>query len=316
MPNETKHPNGPRLIDRFPDFAARDFNQEVYDRQFMEHNVIIKASSRDVSYPEHWGPLSIKCCFNGKENYRIGKRFYTVHDQNFLVLNQGQHYSSYIFSEIEVQSFTLNFTEELQSRVTRALLATDSSNLDMPFGHENRRIIFTEKLFYKNESIMPRLLRLRDLCNDFHNEYHKIEEQLYLILERLMAIEQELGEEMDQVDVLKPATKKELYRRLYFVKDYLDSCYPADITLDDMSAIANLNSAYLLKIQKVFSITPRQYLIKKRMEAARGLLMKTNHSITEICMETGYSDLTSFSKLFKHFYHSSPETFRKQVISS
>ena len=62
---------------------------------------------------------------------------------------------------------------------------------------------------------------------------------------------------MDQVDVLKPATKKNYIEDYIFVKDYLDSCYPADITLDDMSAIANLNSAYLLrKFRKFFRLPP------------------------------------------------------------
>jgi AraC-like DNA-binding protein len=302
-----------KLIDKFPDFKAPGFNAEIYDRQFKEKNIIIKATSSNVSYPEHWGPLSVKCCLGGKENYRIGKRFYSVHDNNFLVLNHGQYYSSYIYSDTDVESFTLNFTEEIQKRVITSVSSGNLSNLDDPFNQDAREIVFTEKLHTKDDFILPLLTRLKELSNDFYNEHQRIEELLYLILERLILIQRNLRDEIVNVDALKPATKTELYKRLHYVKDFLDSCYQNDVTLDDMAGVANLNSTYLLrKFKKFFSITPRQYLIKKRMETAAVLLKTTDHSITEICSEVGYADLTSFGKLFKYFYHCSPEKYKRQ----
>jgi AraC-like DNA-binding protein len=302
-----------KLINKFPDFKAPDFNTETYNRQFKENNIIIKATSRNISFAEHWGPLSIKCCSGGKENYVVGKRFYSVHDRNFLVLNQGQYYSSYIYSATDVESFTLNFTDEIQRRAVTSVSSGDLNNLDDPFSSESGEIVFTEKLFDNSAFILTRLNQLKKFTDNFYNEYQRVEEFLYLILERLILVERNLRDEIINIDALKPATKTELYRRLHYVKDYLDSCYQNDITLDDMAAVANLNSAYLLrKFKKFFLITPGQYLIKKRMEVAAALLKTTDHSITDICAETGYADLTSFGKLFKHFYQCSPENFRRQ----
>src|ERR1700760_2194858 len=87
------------IIDKFPDYKARGFDEAAHDKQFLDHNVIIHAEGKNVYFPEHWGPLSIKCCIEGTENYTIGSRFYSVHPNNFLVLNEGQYYSSHIYSK-------------------------------------------------------------------------------------------------------------------------------------------------------------------------------------------------------------------------
>jgi AraC family transcriptional regulator len=303
--------NDLKLITKFPEYKVFGVNEENYNRQFKENNVIIKADSANISFPEHWGPLSIKWCSGGKENYVVGSRFYSVQDSNFLVLNEGQYYSSYIYSDRKVASFTINFNRTIQNEVADSFFNSDAKNLDKLRANEKRELLFTEKLYGKSDLIMPLMNKLKKLSDDFTREYSRIEELLYRLLEKLVLMEQKLTAEVNKVDVLKPSTKSELYRRLHFVKDYLDSCYQNEIKLNDMARVANLNSAYLLrKFKNFFSITPRQYLIKKRMEIAAELLKTTDHSITEICGETGYADLTSFGKLFKQFYHISPEKYR------
>ena len=305
------HINRLKLITSFPEYRSSDFNEEIYNRQFRENNVIIKANSGNVSFPEHWGPLSIKCSSGGKENYIVGSRFYTVHENNFLVLNEGQYYSSYIYSDQKVSSFTINFNSAIQHEVACSYFNNDEKNINNPGLTENRQLIFTERLYEESDDVIPVMEKLKNLSDDFKNEYARIEELLYLLLGKLVSIEKRLIHEINKVDVLKPSTRSELYKRLYFVKDYLDSSYHHDITLNDMASVANLNGAYLLrKFKNYFSITPRQYIIKKRMEAAAKLLQTTGFSITEVCNEVGYSDLASFGKLFKQFYHLPPEKYR------
>ena len=55
------------IMKDFPDFNIPGFNIEAYNQRFKQKNVIIHARSKDVSYPEHWGCLSIKCAFRRTE---------------------------------------------------------------------------------------------------------------------------------------------------------------------------------------------------------------------------------------------------------
>src|SRR5215210_3283276 len=91
------------LVNNFPDFAAPGFNIDEYNNFFKTFNSIINASSSDISYPDHWGCLSIKCAFGGEEFYQVQNRMYAVNDNNFLVFNEGRNYSSYIFSKNPVE---------------------------------------------------------------------------------------------------------------------------------------------------------------------------------------------------------------------
>ena len=281
------------LIDKFPDYRAEGFDEAAHDQQFLENNVIIRAEAKEVYFPEHWGPLSIKCCLEGTENYAIGSRFYSVNPGNFLVLNEGQHYSSYIHSKEKVSSFTINFSRDMVREV-----AGD--------------VVFVERLHDKRK-IGIGLERIQRLSEAVLQNKELIRESLVHLLDQLIGIETDSVGERKKVAALKSSTRSEIYKRLYFVKDYIDSSYQQDITLDELAKVAHLNSAYLLRhFRNFFSITPRQYLIKKRIEVAVFLLRQSTKSVGEICTEVGYNDISSFSKLFKYFHRRSPLQYRSQ----
>jgi AraC-like DNA-binding protein len=46
--------------------------------------------------------------------------------------------------------------------------------------------------------------------------------------------------------------------------------------------------------------------MRKRMDAAKLLLQTPGISITEVCQQVGYFDLSSFGKLFRRYYNLSP----------
>ena len=61
-------------------------------------------------------------------------------------------------------------------------------------------------------------------------------------------------------------------------------------------------------------MTPRQYLIDKRIEKSKELL-KTGLSVTEVCFQVGFESLGSFSTLFKGKTKKSLSQFRKEQLS-
>ncbi len=58
--------------------------------------------------------------------------------------------------------------------------------------------------------------------------------------------------------------------------------------------------------------TYRDYLTEIRLEKARELLESTGLSVTEICFEIGYRNLSHFVRAFRNCYHSSPLQYRKR----
>ncbi len=296
------------LMSSFPSFAVKDFDIDQYNERFKRANVIINASSRQVAYAEHWGCFSVKCVLNGTEYYKVGSRVYGVSNNNFLILNEGTYYSSYIDSKENVESFTINFSDAFIHQYFNGI----SENTALMETERSVSAPFNEKLYDKT-SIAPILDRLRSAANEMDSRLLEVEEQYYQLFHQLLMQQKALINEIGKVKVVKTATKMEIYKRLHIAKDYIDSCYQEDVTLEKLASITFMNSAYLLRqFKSYFNITPRQYLIKRRMEAAARLLKLDSKSVTAVCHEVGYNDLTSFGKLFKFFYACTPEKFRNK----
>ena len=61
-------------------------------------------------------------------------------------------------------------------------------------------------------------------------------------------------------------------------------------------------------------VTPMNYIISKRMDNARKLLINTDKKIKDISNEVGYKDIYYFTKVFKKEIGVSPSEYRKQRI--
>lgn len=308
------------LIDKFPRFDAPGFDMEAYNNTFRQSNVIINACSSDVSYAEHWGCLSIKCAFGGTEMYKISDRYYAVTDDAYFVCNEGQYYSSFIAAKKPVESFTINFTGTFVDQV-KGSFYPDAKLIDDPGFTGGGSCEFIEKLYCHSSGVSNSITRLRHLAKNFGENKGMIVEIYYLLLQNLMLSQQHVLNEVKHVKAVKQSTQNELYKRLHYAKDYIESCYADDITLEKLAQISCLNSAYLLRsFKRYFGQTPYQYLINKRMSVAARLLTTTAMPVFEICFETGYTDVSSFCRLFKKFYEYPPEGYRaskaKKVIFS
>jgi AraC-like DNA-binding protein len=62
-----------------------------------------------------------------------------------------------------------------------------------------------------------------------------------------------------------------------------------------------------------FGETPHQYLLSRRMQRAKALLRAGDLSVTEVCMEVGFSSLGSFSTQFRRYTGESPSAYRDRA---
>ncbi len=299
------------IITSFPNFNNRGFNIEDYNKKFLSSNVVIYDATNEINYPEHWGPLSLKCAFNGDEFFKVNQGEFAVNDSRYLILNQGSHYSSYIDSDTKVESFSINFMPSMVLDMASSILESDTFNLES-YGFHRKELLFGEQLYVYDSGISSFLTKFRSFIKGPKKDVQVIEYLYWLLLERLVDGQKQLMNDIRNVPKIRLSTKTELYKRLTRAKDYLDSCYTRDISLEELARLSYMNNTYFLRqFRNYYQITPRQYLIKRRMESAR-IYLETNKtiSITEICSMVGYSDLSSFSKLFKQYYSLSPEQYR------
>ena len=93
-------------------------------------------------------------------------------------------------------------------------------------------------------------------------------------------------------------------------KSMIESEYMNDLTVAQIADSLSINRSYLFSIfKKKVGLSPRQYLIRVRMERAAELMTIYEKTVTLSAQAVGYSDIYNFSKIFKQHYGCSPRCY-------
>jgi AraC family transcriptional regulator len=102
-------------------------------------------------------------------------------------------------------------------------------------------------------------------------------------------------------------------RNLRRIEEFLDANFSEAVTLSDLAAVAGLSTRHFLRaFRESKGITPHQYLIDRRIDAAKKLLHETDESASSIALACGFSSSQHFSTTFRRCTAFSPSSFRKQ----
>ena len=100
-------------------------------------------------------------------------------------------------------------------------------------------------------------------------------------------------------------------------KDFIDEHFTENISVEEMSRIANMSvSGFAHCFKKFFGLAPGQYLIRLKLGRAQKLLIGTDKNITEISMALGYDNVSHFNNQFKKFVGTSPRNYRKLWVGN
>ena len=104
-----------------------------------------------------------------------------------------------------------------------------------------------------------------------------------------------------------------LNRECTQIKNYLDSNYSENITLDTLADITHMNKYYMAHaFTRYTGLSPINYLIQKRIQEGKSLLESTSHSIAQISIMLGFSSQSYFSQAFKKATGRTPVQYRNE----
>jgi AraC-like DNA-binding protein len=88
------------------------------------------------------------------------------------------------------------------------------------------------------------------------------------------------------------------------------------ISIEELAFLCNLSlSTFKRRFSKVYGTSPNKWFLQKRMELAKNLLQNHNHRPSEVYYKVGYENHSSFSKIFKTFFGSTPKEFQDIELS-
>ena len=98
------------------------------------------------------------------------------------------------------------------------------------------------------------------------------------------------------------------------VKKYIDEHLAEKLSRTDIAAYVSLNENYLSRLfHKEVGCSISDYILKKRVNMAKKLLLSTKLSVSAIGERVGYDTTTYFIRLFKREVGKTPKDFRKEM---
>jgi AraC family transcriptional regulator len=109
------------------------------------------------------------------------------------------------------------------------------------------------------------------------------------------------------VDAPCRGASRELRRVLAFIDEHIDQ----PLTLSSLAMVANLSPSYLIRqFKHTTGLAPHQYLIQRRVDRAKELLVAGKLTIAEVAASVGFADQSHLNRHFKRLLGVSP----RQVV--
>lgn len=263
----------------------------------------VQRKNPSIDFHLHSG-CEIYFLISGDVRYFVEKSSYPLSYGDLIITNQHEIHKPSFSSEALYERITVEFNPALVS-----LFNTSACDLLQPFYNrkngENNRIAITEEDTEKLLALFHKYAHIRILPS----EERKIL-QLSCFMELLVFISQRFMS-------CEPAgPNPQRHRKLAPVLDHIEHHLDQDLSLDTMAQQFYISKYYLSKLFKAYTgSTIHEYIIFKRMAAAKRYLSE-GCNVTEACSKSGFTDYTSFLRLFKKKFGMLPKDYMKSAHRS
>lgn len=260
------------------------------------------------------GNLTLRYVSSGVEQYTINNTRYDIQPGQYLVTNRHSKGSVLIDSVKAVKGICIDLSQEVLSEVF--------SNITEPsaFGI----ITDLQESFYNPEFLENKYNAANTYTGSFLEQLDKSVfsygcdasditiDFFYSLCEKIVSDYVPLQIQLKKVGGVKSETRKELLRRLIKGKQLLDDTFLTNPPIGGISQECGISQYHFYRLFKnVFGKSPNQYLIHKRLHFAHSALIQKQHSISDLALICGYSDVHSFSKSFKKHFGVNPSHLKK-----
>ena len=255
---------------------------QIRQREFWKIVYFIEGDGWKIINDKRY-PLSPGCLFlihpDDKTSFSINSESIRVYNILFLpeLIQRGLEEISDDFNFFSI--FQQNFYDNIPTERREQLYIMDS-NSDI-----ERNIKTLEREFTAENANYQSVIKLR-------------------LLELLVLISRKSSHS------LKKNRKKDIAKYIHlFIKQH----YMQDINLDLLAKEVNLHKKYLSRIFKEKTgMKLTEALVRQRIQAASDALINSNMTISEVCYNSGFNDLSYFYRAFKKSHGVNPGNYRQK----
>ncbi len=277
-------------------------------------NVILAGNGRFHYVRDYPGPLSIKSIVRGRASWSTQEGQFEMDADSLLILNNRQPYTMLLDAPRPVRTFCLFFRDGLIEDAWRCETNGTTALLDDPWA-DLASLGFFERMHPKQGRISTLLASMYRELTAGEASDESLEDGFLHIARELLRFRSDLKSASARVPASKPSTKAELFRRLTRARSIIEASLDKPLDLETIARESFLSPFHLHRLySRVFGETPHRYAVRRRMDRARRLLANSEMPVTDVCLETGFQSLGSFSTLFRRENGCSPQQYRSASL--
>lgn len=264
-------------------------------------------------YPRHHHHLyELICCLEGESVHDINRTTLTLRPGEWLLIKSGIRHESAAAASSHYRFFNVHF--DLDDAEVRSVLGAAPYS-HIPSGSANRG-----KLpFYVQElEEMMRQYAAPDTHGDvsWHEELNpRFEDRLLLQSYTLLIVRDVLALIRERDVHAGQASSKEATLLAidvaHAIEERLAGSFHEEATISAVAEELHLSRSQCSKLfSKVYGLSPKQYVSRRRLSLAKELLVTTNLPMTEIAERLGFQSASHFSRQFRRWTGQAPSDYK------
>ncbi len=255
--------------------------------------------------------FSIKYVVEGSELYSVNGTKYKIENKQYLLANKFSEGFVEVDSKKSVTGICIDVAPDILSEVVASYLKPDTLGSDLNLDSFFNTPSFLENKYKAHQTHLGNyLLSIESVLKENPTQELSFDKEFYYTLsEKIVADHIPVFKQFQSIKAIKSETKKDLLRKIFKARDYIDIYFTHDFTIEKVAKEIGMSEYHFFRLFKlVYKLSPHQYIIKKRLNYAKDLLVKDRPSLSTIAISSGFSDIYSFSKAFKKQFGYSPST--------
>lgn len=239
--------------------------------------------------------LELFYVYSGKGRYMVDSAYYDIQEGDLVICNAGVLHGESPEDTRYVRSYSIGISNVSFLGLPDNQLCDEETSPVISCGMLSKQIGEIFRLIYLLSSD-PK--NLKETCNTLCISL------LLLTYEMLLS--------RDRNDSIH--TRSCASATAYRVRRYLDAHYREALTLSDIAKALHVSEYYLAHAFKdEFNQPPIQYLMKRRIGEAQGLLMDTSIPIGDIAEHLGFSSVSHLNTMFNKYVGIPPGKYRQSM---
>lgn len=278
----------------------------------LPSNIMVKCANCVLDPAANVGPhthhtLEISMVLSGTGEYRVGERAYPVTAGDMLLFNNTESHGMWNIGKTDLTNMALEF--EPRFIWSDPGMPFDKSFLSMFF---SRSSSFQHKLDPTNPAFADIQMQFREVCREFIEKppYYEI-----IVKAKLMVLLADIHRGYRPMTCDSFDSFSRYRKAMQQVQSYIAAHYTENLSVEQLAEMVHISPSYFFQIfREVNGLSPKDYIIRMRVDAAMDMLETTSTDVLSIAQACGFNSLSNFYAAFKRMTGKSPVKYREQMV--